>query len=366
MFNPLQEGKDFFSNLGGKVPQGGSNETFGVETLPYNTNETFRAETLPHFNKDVRTDSMQEGPFKETIERLAELAKGEKRIDTKETLNESKSSFSDWINPGNYGGSTANAPQAGGIGYNLAKAYNMMEEIANKYIALGNYISEEWPSIKNALRINWVGPDEQGYEEILVKKIVDCYGKATLLAQNAINRIQAYALDWVEKQKANTMTTGSASAQDFLATILSSGVYKRIVEGIKLQPIDPIITFEKIAQYAEDTNFGLMSDNSAMTVQSVIETFVQKVQQKTSNVFINIATDQAFFGEQKGAVRGFIESVSRTLGVVATAIKDLYEVLNQVAKTNYQNMQSQGMDALSRGASQIEQEVNELGSSRWG
>ena len=108
-----------------------------------------------------------------------------------------------------------------------------------------------------------------------------------------------------------------------------------------------------------------MSDNSAMTVQSVIETFVQKVQQKTSNVFINIATDHAFFGEQKGAVRGFIESVSRTLGVVATAIKDLYEVLNQVAKTNYQNMQSQGMEALSRGASQIEQEVNELGSSRW-
>ena len=93
------------------------------------------------------------------------------------------------------------ASQSGGIGYNLYMAYNTMEEIASKYNALGNYVAEEWPAIKDMLRNNWVGPDEQGYEETLVKKISACYRNASILAQNAISVVRAYALKWVESQK---------------------------------------------------------------------------------------------------------------------------------------------------------------------
>ena len=256
-------------------------------------------------------------------------------------------------------------PQAGGIGYNLYRAYNTMEEIAAKYNALGNYVSEEWPIIRNVLRNNWVGPDEQGYEQSLVNKISACYRNASVLAQNAVSVIRDYALRWVESQRTNVLSTGSTVVENYMGALTSTSAYGRVKDGVIIKPIDPVVKFDQITKYDEEANFGLMSESSSIDIQTSIENYIIQIQAKTAEVFKDTSAALAFFGVQQQSVDSFIETVSTTVGIMATAIKDLHEALNQVAKANYQSMQTTGIEALAKSSASIEQSVEELGSSRW-
>ena len=93
-----------------------------------------------------------------------------------------------------------------GIGYNVKKAEELMGSIATAYTTLGTTITEQWPTVSNVLRTNWVGEDELNYEENVVKRINEMYKNAYVLSSIAIGTIDGLARGWWDFQKKNVFS----------------------------------------------------------------------------------------------------------------------------------------------------------------
>lgn len=255
---------------------------------------------------------------------------------------------------------TSNITNNEGVGYNLKYAIDTMKTIESQFKNLGNYLSENWNSVVNVLRVNWVGIDEQGFEQKLSEKIKLCYKNSSDLTQQAINNVQKYANDWIEAQQKNVL-----GELNDLTPITNMPEYIELQEGITITPLTDVAEFKKIEQYDPGTNFGLMSSSSAAIIKAEITRYVQDIQKRTSNVFSEVPAILAFFGQQTITIQNFIYKVSQTIGILSTAIQDLYDALDLLAKSNYETAEGNLTTNLETVISDIEENIESLESSKW-
>ena len=96
------------------------------------------------------------------------------------------------------------------IGYNVKQANELMDNIAEAYKNLGIYTNEQWKGVVDALQANWVGEDEQDFEQKLAQRICNLYINASKLAEGCVNTIAGLSQAWYDFQSRNILDGESA------------------------------------------------------------------------------------------------------------------------------------------------------------
>lgn len=243
------------------------------------------------------------------------------------------------------------------IGYNINKAEEVVESIAAKYNALGNSIGDDWPSIIDSLHANWVGDDEADFEKKLAERINTLYSNSYTLAKSCVETICGLCNAWIEFQSKNTLdgSTAASTSGWFTDKEATAAKIKNLGTIVKADP--PTLD--------GNTDRGLASDSSASSIKSTVESYVNGIKAKASELFSEVDSNSAFFGEQSSSINNYIEKCGNAIAEVSVAIKDLYDALDVLAGTSYTTASSDVSDQINSGASSVEEVSTNLGESRW-
>ena len=239
------------------------------------------------------------------------------------------------------------------IGYNIQKGEELRDKICYAYEALGLYAEEQWEPVKNTLRNNWVGEDEQDYEKKLIEKICKLYVDSYNIVNSATTTIKNLTNAWFEMQRNNTL--------DGSATSLSSGIN---LDDVTISPNDQIIRFNQLT-FNDNTNRGLVNSDSPAQIKSALETFVNGIKSKTDSLFEEITVNEAFFGLQTNAIKGYIDECGKAIAEVTIAVKDIYDAVDVLLSRNYVNATSDVSTEMNSGKSDVASSTDALGSSKW-
>ena len=239
------------------------------------------------------------------------------------------------------------------IGYNVKQAEEVMKKVATAYKNLGIYTKEQWDPVVNVLQENWIGEDEQDFEKKFAERVCTLYSNAYNLAKGSVDTIASLVDAWYEFQANNTISGERAEQR---------GKVKVDTPSIKAE--DSVVKY-KAKNISENEDRGLANENSKATIQTAISEFVSQIKQRTTGLFQEIQTNEAFFGEQSNSIKAYIEKCGEAIGEVTVAVKDMNDALDVLANTSYTTASSDIQQEFSNAASSVEASLNDLGSSRW-
>lgn len=247
------------------------------------------------------------------------------------------------------------------IGYNVNKANELMDNIAKAYENMGIYTREQWEGVYKTLQANWIGEDEQDFETKLAQRICDLYINAYNLAQSSIDTIDGLITAWHEFQQKNTLNGKESAGKK---SFLWFGGNKFGSDKPTIRKIDDIVK-EHLVALDNNTDRGLQAADSKAKIQSSIDTFVGQIKSKTNDLFDEIQTNQAFFGEQTTTIKNYITKVGDAIAEVTIAIKDMYTALDQLTGSSYTKATEDVSSQFTEANSKVDQSLNDLGQTRW-
>ena len=252
------------------------------------------------------------------------------------------------------------------IGYNVKKAEELMNNIARQYEQMGIYTKEQWEGVYRTLQANWVGEDEQDFETKLAYRICILYDNAYNLAQSSIDTIAGLVDAWYQFQKNNTLDGAESAGKTGGFLGIGDNRYSINKPSIKRKnPENDGIVGPHLVQLSNDTNRGLKDASSKSIIQGAVDTFVAQIKAQTNNLFEEIQTNQAFFGDQTTTIKAYIGRVGEAIAEVTVAVKDMYNALDQLAGSSYTTAQSDIQNQFNEASSNVEQSLNDLGNTRW-
>ena len=247
------------------------------------------------------------------------------------------------------------------IGYNAKNANDLLETICNGYDGLGSKIQNSWPSVKQILTTEWVGPDEQDFEKKFVEKINNLYLASYELASNCTKTIAGAVDSWVEYQKKNTMD-GSVVEDSALAGLIA-GIKEFLFGSPRMTKRETVILFTPTA-LGEDR--GLRNADSANKIKEAVNDYVISIKYACKSLFDSANVGSAFYGEeQTKSISTYIDSVETAIGEVLIAVKDFNDALDSLAGSNYIEAQSATKSSFDQSKTSVDTSVENLGSSRW-
>lgn len=249
-------------------------------------------------------------------------------------------------------GFAAAGAAAGRIGYNVSQTKTLMQNIEACYNSLGTTIQSEWETVQATLKSNWVGEDEQDFEDKLAKRISEMYTNTYNLCNNSLSTIFNLAKAWHEFQQKNKIEGSNVGSSSFG------------LEELQVSPKDSIVQ-AKIETIGDDVDRGLVNPSSASAITQSLEKFKTTLQSKITEMIDAISVNSAFFGEQAGSIKKYVEKVGDGMAEIITAIKDLYVALETLAGTSYTTASSDVAGKMDEGVSNIETSLGDLGDTRW-
>lgn len=248
------------------------------------------------------------------------------------------------------------------IGYNVKQANELMEKIAEAYKNLGIYTPTQWQNVYKTLQSNWIGEDEQDFETKLADRICNLYNNAYNLVQSSLDTIEGLVNAWNEFQQKNTLSGDISSGNS--GGLFGIGGNKFGVDKPSIKKNEKIVE-PNLIQLTNDMNRGLQSADSKAKIQDSINTFINEIKKQTANLFEEIQTNQAFFGDQTTTIKNYINKVGDAVGEVTVAVKDMYTALDQLAGSSYSSTVESVNQQFGQASSNIDNSLNDLGSSRW-
>ena len=239
------------------------------------------------------------------------------------------------------------------IGYNVKEAETVMNAVGTAFKNLGIYTQDQWQGVVKALQDNWIGEDEQDFENKLASRICTLYENAYTLASGSIDTIANLTQAWYDFQANNTIDGQRADGR---------GRVK--IDKPKVKSNSTIVKAVKVT-FGEGQDRGLRDASSKATIQGAVETFVNEVKNRTNGLFEEIQTNNAFFGDQTTAIKSYIEKCGVAIGEVTAAVKDMYDALDILANQSYVKASSDISQEFTTATTNVEQSLNDLGSSRW-
>lgn len=256
------------------------------------------------------------------------------------------------------------------IGFDLAKADKLVETIGKTWKKLILYQKDEWKDLRKILRNEWIGPDEQQFEQTFVTRIKELYELSGKTVANTAAAVLLHATTWANWQlQQNKLEINGAEANSedikaqFLTYVAQStptlSELSNVQNNVTSSSVPTIIECEKeatdwldkytqtekmeaLVEYSfKPVNYesgfrGLKNGlQSAQTCRNAVKDFVDKVKQKTNDLFEDINTNKAFFGNQAEVVKKYITSAGDCVYLISSAVKDLDVALDKLAGTNY-------------------------------
>lgn len=214
------------------------------------------------------------------------------------------------------------------IGYNVEKINELAEMLINNYKTIGEKMAEGWPNLSATMEKEWVGPDEVSYEKELAANICKLYESCTTTVVQMVQNIDILGQNWVEFQKNNILTGGSASTDASPASVQNIEP-----KAPSLQPYE-IASHVKAGNptFAVGTNMGLTNGTqSGANIKTVFDSYIDAVYTSVQGLYMNIDASQAFLGSELSAkVSEYLATVGEALAKLTTCHKSIYDALDQL------------------------------------
>jgi hypothetical protein len=232
------------------------------------------------------------------------------------------------------------------IGFNIDRANEAMEGVNGAYSEVTNEISARWDEFVNALRNEWVGPDEQDFEKKLKARLESLERAMKSLASDTVNIFDELAQSWAKFQDSNTISGDS------------TGAAAELIRHLRKPTItNPAVLNFAARMFDSSTNFGLTNANAADSLRGSLESFVASVRSRTESLFSQIDTNAAFYGENQAAKLQMLkDKVGAAVATVATSIKDLDDAM-AVLVGGYNTADSTIAEAVETASGNVESSV---------
>ena len=172
------------------------------------------------------------------------------------------------------------------IGYNVNKINEVMQDVNAACVSFSSKVGNSFESVKSSMRREWIGPDQQDFEEELIKRLNKLLENTKALAINTNQNLYNLGVAWADFQDRNTLDGKSTGMGKQLKSALEKpGKFN----------VEPIV-FSKIS-FNAGQNLGLANASSISTVQNSLGTFVSDIKRDSKMLFEQIDSQNAFFGE---------------------------------------------------------------------
>lgn len=238
------------------------------------------------------------------------------------------------------------------IGYNVAKANELMKNLAEAYNKCGNTISDGWPAVSQTMQQYWVGEDEQSYENAFCKRMCEMYVAAAQIIRDLNLNLQNLGNEWHTFQKQNILE-GAESPAAFAASFEIPTISEN-AEIIKYNP----------ASVTEASDRGV-KDGALSAIQSSMSEYLSSVKTSLQDIYAGIDASTAFLGAQQSVkINEYIETIGNALGSVVTAANDIYSALEKLAQSSY--TQSEEQVSSQWNSANVQSEIEgQLGNMKW-
>ena len=205
------------------------------------------------------------------------------------------------------------------LGYNVRKINELISNIGNNCKEIKNKMQSGWPEVQNVLQTEWVGSDEQSFEQKLAARVVELWQSIQKNCNIFMQNLQSTGDSWVKFQASNLLEGATA------------------MEGagaIKYEPIesgDPDVSLKQVT-FSEETDLGLQSGiSSAEKIATSLKDYITNVYNNTKNLFDEMDASTAFIGaDQAGAVKKYITEIGHSFALVTTCYKDLGNAMKEL------------------------------------
>ena len=241
------------------------------------------------------------------------------------------------------------------IGYNVNKINAVMDDVSSACVSFSSKVGSSFEAVKSVMRREWVGPDQQDFEEELIKRLNKLLENTKALANNTSDNLYNLGVAWADFQDKNTLDGKS------------TGMGKQLKNALKKPGkfnLEPIM-FAKIG-FTAGQSMGLANASSIATVQSTLETFVSDIKRESKMLFDQIDVQNAFYGEaQKNAIKGYLEKVGEAIGVIESSISDFNQAMVKLTSGAYGTADTDVSGELSKLNSSIEESLDSYKDTRW-
>ena len=204
----------------------------------------------------------------------------------------------------------------GFTGFNVQGVDEVLNNLKKSYDTLGEKMATPWPALQQAMQDNWVGPDEQSYEERFAKDVCNLYVACKEVIQTLINNITKLGQSWEEFQKNNIIDGAERHARNGIIASAITLDDKSITDVVKLK--------ENHGSFSE--NRGLVNgDSSYYMINNAIDEYVTGVKTEVNSLYQGIVSGKGFLG---GGQAQEIDAYITRIGVAETIrVVDLQERL---------------------------------------
>ena len=238
------------------------------------------------------------------------------------------------------------------IGYNVAKANELMKNLAEAYNRCGNTIADGWPAVSQTMQQYWIGEDEQSYEDTFCKRMCKMYTSACQIVRDLNTNLKNLGTGWHDFQQKNVLEGATSPA-----------VFSANFEEVTITENDEIIKYRP-ASVTEASDRGV-KDGALNAIQSAMTEYLTNVKTSLQDIYAGIDASTAFLGSQQSVkINEYIEQIGGALGSVVTAANDIYTALEKLTQTSY--AQSEEQVSTEYGSSNIQADIEgQLGDMKW-
>ncbi len=233
----------------------------------------------------------------------------------------------------------------GDVNYNLSAATKFAETIDSAVDEIKRTIETEWEALKSEFRIDWVGEDEDAFENELLKNVQTLFYNVNSVAGSSCSFI-------INAANALAEFTSNIS-QNFGGAVVS----KLDDYIVKERTLDIV---KDSQSFSETTQRGLVSDNSDQKLIEALTNFCDNVSKKIAEAYQQVDAGNSFVSnispDNAIGMKNFIESIgesstkltnilnsfkNETIPQLVEAYKKQHETLVSDSKTAQSNVESE-------------------------
>lgn len=237
------------------------------------------------------------------------------------------------------------------IGYNPTEINSLMEEVAQTYNKLGEYMTEGWSQVSSTMQSNWKGVDEQDYEAKLAKRMNTLYNNTTGLITATLETISSLGESWRDFQNSNRLQGGDGDSQVANSTI------EFTIPAVQTYDIASIVKLNENSFQGE--NLGLQSGGGS-AIKGAVDSYTSAIESNVRAIYQGIDSNKAFLGSQGQKVNDFIVAVGDAVKELATDVEDMYQALDTLTDSGYSTADSDASSSIDSAKSQVDQAVSEI------
>ena len=213
------------------------------------------------------------------------------------------------------------------IGYNVAEAQKLIDSIVATYNQMSSKIGQEWPAFTQTMQTEWVGPDQVNMQNIIAKRLIELHENCRVTVQQTANNLVELEKNWRRFQQDNKID-GSVDVSSIRELDAPGNLSSNIRESVN-------DNFSKT--FTEGQNLGLTNGvSSAQNIQNKATEFANAVSSYVKQIYNEIESSKAFFGEQQEAgIKSYLDKIGEGLGKYLTCFKDLNDALTNLAGQSY-------------------------------